>query len=73
MNSDAALLLETVQFAAEKHRNQKRKDPEETPYINHPIGRCVFTVVWCIHGLYVNPWSLSLLSLKEKEKKVSDV
>ncbi|XP_035769602.1 guanosine-3',5'-bis(diphosphate) 3'-pyrophosphohydrolase MESH1 isoform X2 [Neolamprologus brichardi] len=38
MNSDAALLLETVQFAAEKHRNQRRKDPEGTPYINHPIG-----------------------------------
>ncbi|XP_048886575.1 guanosine-3',5'-bis(diphosphate) 3'-pyrophosphohydrolase MESH1 [Brienomyrus brachyistius] len=38
MNSEAALLLETVNFAAEKHRNQRRKDPEETPYINHPIG-----------------------------------
>ncbi|XP_059205641.1 guanosine-3',5'-bis(diphosphate) 3'-pyrophosphohydrolase MESH1 [Centropristis striata] len=38
MNSDAVLLLETVNFAAEKHRNQRRKDPEETPYINHPIG-----------------------------------
>ncbi|KAK5874428.1 hypothetical protein PBY51_019372 [Eleginops maclovinus] len=38
MNSDAILLLETVNFAAEKHRNQRRKDPEATPYINHPIG-----------------------------------
>ncbi|XP_037650361.1 guanosine-3',5'-bis(diphosphate) 3'-pyrophosphohydrolase MESH1 [Sebastes umbrosus] len=38
MNSDAVLLLETVNFAAEKHRNQRRKDPEGTPYINHPIG-----------------------------------
>nr|XP_020445566.1 guanosine-3',5'-bis(diphosphate) 3'-pyrophosphohydrolase MESH1 isoform X1 [Monopterus albus] len=38
MNSDAALLLETVNFAADKHRNQRRKDPEGTPYINHPIG-----------------------------------
>ncbi|XP_032415954.1 guanosine-3',5'-bis(diphosphate) 3'-pyrophosphohydrolase MESH1 [Xiphophorus hellerii] len=38
MNSEAALLLETVNFAAEKHRKQRRKDPEETPYINHPIG-----------------------------------
>ncbi|KAJ4947377.1 hypothetical protein JOQ06_009412 [Pogonophryne albipinna] len=38
MNSDAVLLLETVHFAAEKHRNQRRKDPEATPYINHPIG-----------------------------------
>ncbi|XP_045888221.1 guanosine-3',5'-bis(diphosphate) 3'-pyrophosphohydrolase MESH1 [Micropterus dolomieu] len=38
MNSDAVLLLETVHFAAEKHRNQRRKDSEGTPYINHPIG-----------------------------------
>ncbi|XP_071777236.1 guanosine-3',5'-bis(diphosphate) 3'-pyrophosphohydrolase MESH1 [Centroberyx gerrardi] len=38
MNSDAIILLETVNFAAEKHRNQRRKDPEGTPYINHPIG-----------------------------------
>ncbi|KAJ0001828.1 hypothetical protein NQD34_001624 [Periophthalmus magnuspinnatus] len=36
--SDAVLLLETVNFAAEKHRTQRRKDPEATPYINHPIG-----------------------------------
>ncbi|KAM9860385.1 guanosine-3',5'-bis(diphosphate) 3'-pyrophosphohydrolase MESH1 [Aulostomus maculatus] len=38
MNSDAVLLLEATNFAAEKHRKQRRKDPEETPYINHPIG-----------------------------------
>ena len=25
-------------FAADKHRNQRRKDVEATPYINHPIG-----------------------------------
>ena len=31
------LLLEAIQFAAEKHRIQKRKD-EITPYINHPIA-----------------------------------
>uniref|UniRef100_A0A8C7WW86 Uncharacterized protein n=1 Tax=Oryzias sinensis TaxID=183150 RepID=A0A8C7WW86_9TELE len=38
MNSEAGILLETVNFAADKHRTQRRKDPEETPYINHPIG-----------------------------------
>ncbi|XP_035037305.1 guanosine-3',5'-bis(diphosphate) 3'-pyrophosphohydrolase MESH1 isoform X3 [Hippoglossus stenolepis] len=38
MSSDALLLLETVHFSAEKHRNQRRKDADETPYINHPIG-----------------------------------
>ncbi|XP_058485454.1 guanosine-3',5'-bis(diphosphate) 3'-pyrophosphohydrolase MESH1 [Solea solea] len=38
MSSDALLLVETVNFAAEKHRNQRRKDVDGTPYINHPIG-----------------------------------
>lgn len=30
--------MHALQFAAYKHRFQKRKDPERTPYINHPIG-----------------------------------
>jgi len=33
-----ALLLEAVAFAADKHRNQRRKDAEASPYINHPIA-----------------------------------
>lgn len=31
-------LIETVNFAAIKHRYQQRKDGH-TPYINHPIGK----------------------------------
>ena len=31
-------LVECVNFAAIKHRNQRRKDSASTPYINHPIG-----------------------------------
>uniref|UniRef100_A0A182IDE3 Guanosine-3',5'-bis(diphosphate) 3'-pyrophosphohydrolase MESH1 n=2 Tax=Anopheles arabiensis TaxID=7173 RepID=A0A182IDE3_ANOAR len=27
-----------INFAAIKHRNQRRLDSDETPYINHPIG-----------------------------------
>ena len=27
-----------IAFAAEKHRNQRRKDIEASPYINHPIA-----------------------------------
>ena len=30
-------LMEATMFAAEKHRDQKRKDARGTPYINHPI------------------------------------
>lgn len=30
-------LLKALAFAAEKHRDQRRKDAEASPYINHPI------------------------------------
>jgi (p)ppGpp synthase/HD superfamily hydrolase len=30
--------MHALQFAAYKHRFQKRKDVDGTPYINHPIG-----------------------------------
>ena len=32
------LILKAAHFAAHKHRNQRRKDEEKTPYINHPIA-----------------------------------
>ncbi|XP_062927096.1 guanosine-3',5'-bis(diphosphate) 3'-pyrophosphohydrolase MESH1 [Mobula hypostoma] len=38
MASDVHRILDTADFAARKHRNQRRKDPERTPYINHPLG-----------------------------------
>lgn len=36
----AAVIVETANFAAIKHKDQRRKDPDQTPYINHPIGVC---------------------------------
>lgn len=32
------LVLKAADFAARKHRDQRRKDTEKTPYINHPLG-----------------------------------
>jgi len=32
------LILRAASFAAAKHRDQRRKDPEASPYINHPIA-----------------------------------
>jgi len=32
------LLLRAIDFAARKHRDQRRKDEEASPYINHPIA-----------------------------------
>jgi guanosine-3',5'-bis(diphosphate) 3'-pyrophosphohydrolase len=31
-------LLRAARFAAEKHRGQRRKDSDSTPYINHPVA-----------------------------------
>ena len=31
-------LIRAVAFAAEKHKNQRRKDAHASPYINHPIA-----------------------------------
>jgi guanosine-3',5'-bis(diphosphate) 3'-pyrophosphohydrolase len=35
---DLGLILQAVQFAAHKHKDQRRKDAKATPYINHPIA-----------------------------------
>jgi guanosine-3',5'-bis(diphosphate) 3'-pyrophosphohydrolase len=32
------LLIKAISFAAEKHRNQRRKDAHASLYINHPIA-----------------------------------
>lgn len=33
-----SLIVRALDFAAEKHRDQRRKDAEASPYINHPIA-----------------------------------
>lgn len=35
--SELKLLLKTLAFAAHKHREQRRRNVEASPYINHPI------------------------------------
>lgn len=34
----ARALVDAIAFAADKHRRQRRKDAEASPYINHPIA-----------------------------------
>jgi guanosine-3',5'-bis(diphosphate) 3'-pyrophosphohydrolase len=36
--ADPGALLRALAFAADKHRRQRRKDAEASPYINHPIA-----------------------------------
>jgi guanosine-3',5'-bis(diphosphate) 3'-pyrophosphohydrolase len=37
LGGDLGAVLSALRFAADKHRNQRRKDREASPYINHPI------------------------------------
>ncbi len=43
-SDDLGLLLKALRFSAEKHRDQRRKDRNASPYINHPIQ--VAHVLW---------------------------
>jgi guanosine-3',5'-bis(diphosphate) 3'-pyrophosphohydrolase len=38
LSSQSTSLIHALDFAADKHRNQRRKDAGATPYINHPIA-----------------------------------
>lgn len=33
-----SLIIKAVDLAARRHRQQRRKDATQTPYVNHPIG-----------------------------------
>jgi len=37
-HAEITLLMEALAFSAFKHRNQRRKDVDASPYINHPIA-----------------------------------
>lgn len=36
--ADIGLILKALEFASHKHRDQRRKDAQASPYINHPIA-----------------------------------
>lgn len=37
-HAEITLLMDALAFSARKHRNQRRKDVDASPYINHPIA-----------------------------------
>ncbi len=43
-SEDFGLFMSAMKFGAHKHRWQKRKDAEQTPYFNHPID--VAEILW---------------------------
>ena len=46
MEETVGLILKAMRFAAEKHRDQRRKDSNSSPYINHPIQ--VAETLWTV-------------------------
>ena len=40
-------IIQAAYFAAEKHKTQRRKDSEKTPYINHPLSLANVLTVEC--------------------------
>jgi guanosine-3',5'-bis(diphosphate) 3'-pyrophosphohydrolase len=59
---DIALVIRAVEFAAQKHRMQRRKDSDASPYINHPIA---LMHVLCIDGGITEPAILAAAALHD--------
>ena len=48
-NDALGLVIKAIDFAADKHRSQRRKDAEASPYINHPIA--LANILWHEAGI----------------------
>src|SRR5262249_51170980 len=56
------LVIRAVEFAAQKHRMQRRKDSDASPYINHPIA---LMHVLCLDGGVTDPVILAAAALHD--------
>jgi guanosine-3',5'-bis(diphosphate) 3'-pyrophosphohydrolase len=56
------LVIRAVEFAAQKHRMQRRKDSDASPYINHPIA---LMHVLCLDGGVSDPLVLAAAALHD--------
>jgi GTP diphosphokinase / guanosine-3',5'-bis(diphosphate) 3'-diphosphatase len=59
---EISLVIRAVEFAAQKHRMQRRKDSDASPYINHPIA---LMHVLCIDGSISDPLVLAVAALHD--------
>ncbi len=48
-DEELSLFIKAIRFASEKHKDQRRKGKEASPYINHPI--LVADILWSIGGI----------------------
>lgn len=61
-DTDISLILHAASFAAHKHRDQRRKNVEASPYINHPIA---LANVLCNEGGVTDPYVISAALLHD--------
>jgi guanosine-3',5'-bis(diphosphate) 3'-pyrophosphohydrolase len=52
LDEATGLFLKAIHFSADRHRDQRRKDVQHSPYINHPIE--VAETLWEIGGVRDN-------------------
>ena len=60
--NDTGLLIRALELAARKHRMQRRKDEDASPYINHPIA---LMSVLCVEAHICDPMILSAAALHD--------
>ncbi len=48
-DKEVGLLISAMKIASRQHKNQRRKDEEKSPYINHPIN--VVDILWKVGGV----------------------
>ena len=60
--NDSSLLLRAASFAADRHRDQRRKSNEEMPYVNHPFA---VASVLCDEGGVTDPELLAAALLHD--------
>jgi hypothetical protein len=66
-----AIIIKCMNFAAVKHKNQRRKDPEKTPYVNHVIGKKIMEqrVITKILKIHICLFSVTVYYLNSRENE----
>ncbi|MHB8346310.1 MAG: HD domain-containing protein [Acidiferrobacterales bacterium] len=68
------LILQALQFAADRHRDQRRKDCHASPYINHPIAVAeVLCVVGGVHDAVAIAAGILHDTIEDTETTAADI
>ena len=73
-DSDLCKIIRAIEFTAFKHRNQRRKDKDEIPYINHSIE--TLSILWRIGKVRYVPILVAIILhdiIKEADTKPEEI